>query len=61
MRFVEQALSKQIGREKAASKTKFTCPGCGANAWGKPDLNLVCGDCDERMEAEEAGEGEGDS
>ena len=28
---------------KLASKTKFHCPTCGANAWGKPDLVLVCG------------------
>lgn len=34
-----------------SSKTKFTCPGCDANAWGKPELNLVCGDCDETMES----------
>ena len=27
------------------SKAKFTCVNCGVNAWGKPSLNLVCGDC----------------
>jgi hypothetical protein len=27
------------------SKTKFTCSHCSANAWGKPDLSLICGDC----------------
>jgi predicted SprT family Zn-dependent metalloprotease len=27
------------------SKVKYTCPGCKANVWGKPKLNLVCGDC----------------
>lgn len=32
-------------RKKAASKTKYTCPGCGLNAWGKPDLSLICSDC----------------
>lgn len=38
-------------RKKAAnSKVKYTCDLCGANAWAKPDSNLVCGDCDERME-----------
>ena len=26
-------------------KTKYTCQGCGANVWGKPKLNIVCGDC----------------
>jgi predicted SprT family Zn-dependent metalloprotease len=29
--------------KKAASKTRFRCPSCGANAWGKADLMLVCG------------------
>ena len=42
-------------RKKAASKTRYTCPACAANAWGKPDMHLVCGDCDARMEAEEEG------
>jgi predicted SprT family Zn-dependent metalloprotease len=27
------------------SKTKFTCSGCGQNAWGKPDLAIVCKPC----------------
>lgn len=27
------------------SKTKFTCPDCGLNAWAKPGATLVCGDC----------------
>ena len=43
---------------KAASKTKYTCPDCGANAWAKPDMHLVCGECAVRMlsaEADEAG------
>lgn len=30
---------------KAASKTKYTCPECGMNAWGKPDAVLLCGSC----------------
>jgi len=32
------------GKERQ-NKTKFSCPGCGANAWGKPDLNIECRDC----------------
>jgi SprT-like family len=30
---------------KRSSKTKFTCPSCGQNAWAKPDANLLCGLC----------------
>ena len=44
--------------KKRASKTKYTCTNCGANAWAKAGSNLVCGTClDEtgdvhRMEAQ---------
>jgi len=31
------------------SKTKYTCRGCGAAAWGKPTLHLICGQCNDRM------------
>ena len=27
------------------SKVKYTCPSCEANAWGKPHLSLLCGNC----------------
>jgi hypothetical protein len=39
-------------KTKAASKTRYSCPDCGTNAWAKPDVHLVCGECDERMEAD---------
>jgi hypothetical protein len=39
-------------KAKKASKTKFTCPDCGQNAWAKPDAVLICGTCYD--------EGEGD-
>lgn len=39
-----------IEREKKGSKrTKYTCGSCDTNAYGKPGLNLVCGDCEEPM------------
>jgi SprT-like family len=31
------------------SKTKFTCSACGQNAWGKPDLAIVCEPCGVKM------------
>lgn len=40
-------------KKKAASKTKYTCPDCDTAAWGKPNLFLICGDCETRMEPEE--------
>ena len=42
---------KAARRIKNASKTKFSCKRCGANAWGKPDLRLICGACFVDMEA----------
>lgn len=38
---VEEALSAVKDRNKA----KYSCPSCGINAWGKPLLNLICGNC----------------
>jgi predicted SprT family Zn-dependent metalloprotease len=52
VRYVELWGDPEARKKKAASKTKYTCPDCGLNAWGKPEINLVCGDCDERMAAE---------
>lgn len=31
------------------TKVKYICPVCGAKAWGKPELNLICGDHTEKM------------
>ncbi|MES2072429.1 MAG: SprT-like domain-containing protein [Pseudomonadota bacterium] len=28
------------------SKTKYYCPDCGVNVWGKPNLSIRCEDCD---------------
>jgi predicted SprT family Zn-dependent metalloprotease len=47
---------KEKRKKKAASKTKYTCPDCDANAWAKPETALICGDCMEPMEADEGGE-----
>jgi predicted SprT family Zn-dependent metalloprotease len=35
----------------ANSKTKFTCSACGQNAWGKPDLEIICKPCGIQMRA----------
>ena len=38
------------GPEKGGnSKTKFTCSSCGQNAWGKPDLAILCKPCKLQM------------
>ncbi|XAI96391.1 sprT-like family protein [Microcystis phage Mel-JY33] len=38
-------------KPKDLSKVKHTCPCCGQNAWGKLGIRIVCGDCEEMMEA----------
>ena len=40
-------------RTKAASKTRYTCPDCQTNAWAKPGVHLICGECEVRMQSEE--------
>lgn len=59
MRYVElwdDAQAARTRKTKAASKTKYTCPVCQANAWAKPGTHLICGDDRQVMEAEAAGE-----
>jgi predicted SprT family Zn-dependent metalloprotease len=34
------------GNAKSRNKVTYSCTGCDANTWGKPGLNLICGDCD---------------
>lgn len=35
------------------TKVKYVCLTCGLKAWGKPNVNIKCGEDDEQMEAEE--------
>ncbi len=51
--YVELWQDRGTRQKKAASKTKYTCGGCGTNAWAKPQTALVCGDCKEAMDAQE--------
>lgn len=44
---------------KRASKTKYTCPECEANAWAKPGVHLICGDCSMSMRPEDTGDEDG--
>lgn len=37
-------------RPVSRKKTKYSCPGCKVNVWGKPGLRLICGDCNEDFE-----------
>ncbi|HEY1490481.1 MAG TPA: SprT-like domain-containing protein [Verrucomicrobiae bacterium] len=35
----------KIAKVKDSSKTPFTCPTCGLNAWAKQDAQLICATC----------------
>lgn len=35
-------------------KVKYTCSSCGANIWGKPELQVICGACESAFEQAEA-------
>jgi predicted SprT family Zn-dependent metalloprotease len=48
--------SDEERRRKAASKTKYTCPRCGLNAWAKPNATLLCGTCEQQLHCKIAGE-----
>jgi predicted SprT family Zn-dependent metalloprotease len=50
--------NKTVRKKKKASKTKYTCPSCGLNAWAKPETLLICGNCLKPMEAENIEEDE---
>ncbi len=39
-------------KRSARAKTTFVCPDCGTKAWGKPDLRIVCLECDAAMSVE---------
>lgn len=44
----EMQPSKETKAKK--NKTKYTCPGCEANIWGKDGLRVECTDCEEIFE-----------
>lgn len=59
MPYVQTPQVAKEAKAKKASKTKYTCPCCEANAWAKPAAKLICGECEELMVApEEELEGE---
>ena len=54
---VVQAPSVDAGAEASSpatqnrsNRTKYACP-CGHQVWGKPKLNIICGECGEAFEA----------
>jgi predicted SprT family Zn-dependent metalloprotease len=44
-RLAWQSREPRASERARNSKTKYTCPACGLNAWAKPEAHLVCGAC----------------
>lgn len=41
--------SKPVAKSKNGARIKYTCS-CGVNVWGKPELNIICGECENKFE-----------
>ena len=41
-----------LTEKKKSPKTKvcYECPGCELKVWGKPDIIVMCGECEEQLE-----------
>lgn len=39
---------KKSLRPRSRNKTKYSCPRCKVNLWGRPNLKIRCEDCNER-------------
>lgn len=39
-----------VPQARPAKRTKFTCPTCQANLWGKASLDVICGSCEVHFE-----------
>lgn len=48
---VNNSLGLVIRTENSSNRLKYVCPECKAQAWGKPTLNLICGDCNVHLMA----------
>ncbi|MBI1207436.1 MAG: sprT domain-containing protein [Azospirillum sp.] len=44
-------------KKSAKSKSKFSCPDCGQNAWAKPTAKISCGECDAEMACDDPEDG----
>lgn len=45
----EDEATETVRAKKAASKTRYTCAGCGLNIWAKPNARVGCLDCWQRL------------
>jgi hypothetical protein len=52
LNYMRESDPEAAAKKKRETKTKYSCPECGLNAWGKLGINLVCGGCDRAMIAQ---------
>lgn len=43
--WVDSWTGKAVPGLKQKNKTKYVCPVCHLNVWGKPDIHVLCGTC----------------
>ena len=43
---------ESVGEQKKSyiKKMKYVCPKCNIKLWGKPNLNIICGNCDTTLQ-----------
>jgi predicted SprT family Zn-dependent metalloprotease/ribosomal protein S27AE len=46
------AYDRKGGNAKQGKRVKYVCPECGQAAWAKHGARLICGDCEQPMEAQ---------
>lgn len=39
-------------KKNKTNRSKYVCPGCDTQAWAKPDIALICGNCESELEEE---------
>lgn len=50
-----QKAAKAAETREKKKKLAYVCPSCQSKVWGKPELNIACGDCNEAFEIEAEG------
>lgn len=50
-----QKSAKAAETREKKKKLAYVCPSCQSKVWGKPELNIACGDCNEAFEVETEG------
>lgn len=47
---IENPIETQVSNR--SNRVKYCCYSCNVNLWGKPNLNIICGECGNKFEVE---------